>query len=105
MPRYGRCRYVAEWTAVKTRWHLKVNRAEKNRLVKLASNCRNVVLTVRKARIVLRTSTSSATSGGTDPRFSTCTEAKSHGYGPYYKGQDEEYYWYDDRDNDGVVCE
>ncbi|MEO3787376.1 lamin tail domain-containing protein [Actinocorallia sp. B10E7] len=41
----------------------------------------------------------------TDPRFSTCTEAKSNGYGPYYQGQDPEYYWYTDRDGDGVVCE
>lgn len=40
-----------------------------------------------------------------DPRYSTCTEAKAHGYGPYYQGQDPEYYWYNDRDGDGVVCE
>ncbi len=41
----------------------------------------------------------------TDPRFDTCTEAKDAGYGPYVKGQDPEYAWYDDRDGDGVVCE
>ncbi|XVV16380.1 excalibur calcium-binding domain-containing protein [Actinoplanes sp. CA-131856] len=43
--------------------------------------------------------------GGTDPRYSSCTKAKADGYGPYYKGQDPEYDWYQDRDNDGVVCE
>ncbi|MFC3739412.1 excalibur calcium-binding domain-containing protein [Paractinoplanes deccanensis] len=43
--------------------------------------------------------------GGTDPRFSTCTKAKAAGYGPYTQGEDPEYDWYDDRDNDGVVCE
>lgn len=42
---------------------------------------------------------------GTDPRFSTCREAKAAGYGPYYRGKDPEYHWYRDADNDGVVCE
>jgi len=41
----------------------------------------------------------------TDPRFDTCREAKSNGYGPYYSGADAEYDWYRDRDGDGVVCE
>lgn len=41
----------------------------------------------------------------TDPRFSTCKEAKARGYGPYYKGVDPEYEWYRDRDGDGIVCE
>lgn len=40
----------------------------------------------------------------TDPRFSSCKEAKAHGYGPYRRGSTE-YNWYDDRDDDGVVCE
>ncbi|SNY75762.1 excalibur calcium-binding domain-containing protein, partial [Paractinoplanes atraurantiacus] len=44
-------------------------------------------------------------SGGTDPRYATCTKAKAAGYGPYYQGQDPEYDWYQDRDHDGVVCE
>ena len=43
--------------------------------------------------------------GGTDPRFNYCYEANAAGYGPYYRGSDTEYAWYDDRDNDGVVCE
>ncbi|PZM92221.1 MAG: hypothetical protein DIU79_12045 [Actinobacteria bacterium] len=41
----------------------------------------------------------------TDPRFSTCEEAKARGYGPYVKGKDPEYKWYRDRDGDGIVCE
>ncbi|MFG1707863.1 thermonuclease family protein [Nonomuraea sp. M3C6] len=44
-------------------------------------------------------------SGGTDPRFRTCGEANDAGYGPYVKGKDPEYDWYQDRDGDGVVCE
>lgn len=44
-------------------------------------------------------------STGNDPKFSTCGAANAAGYGPYYKGRDPEYYWYQDRDKDGVVCE
>lgn len=51
------------------------------------------------------TSSTGSSSGGTDPRFGTCTDAKAHGYGPYYQGRDTEYSWYEDRDSDGVVCE
>lgn len=43
--------------------------------------------------------------GGTDPRYRTCGEANAAGYGPYYRGKDPEYHWYQDRDGDGVVCE
>lgn len=41
----------------------------------------------------------------TDPRFSYCYEANAAGYGPYRRGSDPEYDWYQDRDNDGIVCE
>lgn len=40
-----------------------------------------------------------------DPRFATCADAKANGYGPYYRGQDPEYAWYRDGDNDGIACE
>lgn len=42
---------------------------------------------------------------GTDPRFRTCGDANDSGYGPYRRGVDEEYSWYQDRDGDGLVCE
>lgn len=42
---------------------------------------------------------------GTDPHFSYCYEVVAAGYGPYYEGQDPEYNWYTDADNDGSVCE
>ncbi len=44
---------MREWTVVKTRWSLTVNGAEKRTLVRLAGECRNVVLHVRMARVVL----------------------------------------------------
>jgi hypothetical protein len=48
-----------------------------------------------------------ATGGGgsNDPRNGTCAESKAHGYGPHVQGEDPEYYWYIDRNNDGDVCE
>ncbi|WP_327092936.1 excalibur calcium-binding domain-containing protein [Nonomuraea sp. NBC_01738] len=42
---------------------------------------------------------------GNDPRFRTCAEANAAGYGPYRRGVDPEYGWYQDRDGDGLVCE
>jgi endonuclease YncB( thermonuclease family) len=42
---------------------------------------------------------------GTDPRFATCKQAISNGYGPYVSGADVEYSWYRDSDKDGTVCE
>jgi hypothetical protein len=40
-----------------------------------------------------------------DPRFDTCKDAQANGYGSYRQGEDPEYAWYHDRDDDGVVCE
>lgn len=51
------------------------------------------------------TAPTSTTTSSTDPRFSYCYEANDAGYGPYYQGQDPEYAWYNDSNNDGIVCE
>ena len=107
-PRYGRCRYVRQWVAVKVRWSLSVDPAEKRALRVRASGCANTLLTVRRASIARTstTGTSGTTSGGTtDPRFDYCYQAVAAGYGPYYRSRDPEYAWYTDRDGDGVVCE
>lgn len=40
-----------------------------------------------------------------DPVFGTCGEATDAGFGDYLRGRDPEYFTYDDRDGDGVVCE
>ena len=45
------------------------------------------------------------TTSNLDPRFDTCGEANDAGYGPYVNGKDSEYDWYQDRDDDGLVCE
>ena len=43
------CRYVAEWTAVKIRWRLTVDSAEKSALTSIAAGCTNVMITVTPA--------------------------------------------------------
>lgn len=47
LPDFEVCRYVAEWTAVKTRWDLTVDRTEKSTLRQLARDCPNRRLTVQ----------------------------------------------------------
>jgi hypothetical protein len=49
MPTNGRCRYVGEWLAVKLRWRLTVNTAEKNALTSLAVGCTDITITVTRA--------------------------------------------------------
>ncbi len=50
LPDHGRCRYVREWVAVKHRWGLRVDRAEKRVLRDLASSCDNTRIRLRIAR-------------------------------------------------------
>lgn len=54
LPRRAHCRYLREWTAVKTRWSLTVNKAEKRIMRRLADDCRNTALHVTRARIQLK---------------------------------------------------
>ena len=46
LPLLERCRYIGEWVAVKHRWNLTVDQAEKDALTLQANNCDNVTLTV-----------------------------------------------------------
>ncbi|NES13101.1 MULTISPECIES: HNH endonuclease family protein [Micromonospora] len=51
LPPYAsaRCRYVDEWVAVKIRWRLTVDSAEKSALTSWANNCPNVTISVTYA--------------------------------------------------------
>jgi hypothetical protein len=62
----ARCRYVREYVAVKTRWKLTVDRPEKRTLLRTARSCRNVVVTVRPAKVFLRGSGGTGDSGTAD---------------------------------------
>jgi hypothetical protein len=51
MPSYSgaRCRYITEWVAVKKRWGLTADSAEKSALTSQAATCTNVTITVTLA--------------------------------------------------------
>ena len=118
-----RCTYVATWTAVKWRWKLSIDQAEKNAISATMKNCTTASLKVAgltQANIssdttpttttpTTTTPTTTPASGttpvGNDPRYSSCAKAKAAGYGPYLQGTDPEYSWYRDADKDGIVCE
>jgi hypothetical protein len=46
----ARCRYITEWTAVKTRWGLSVDEAEKAKLIRVADRCPDAVVDTEPAR-------------------------------------------------------
>ena len=49
-PQYDTCRYLREFVAVKLRWRLSVDAAEKQAMSSLASSCTNTTITVTRAR-------------------------------------------------------
>lgn len=107
------CQYVGRWVAVKYRWSLSIDATEKKVLASKLATCGNSsnVVVPTKAKISLDSkpspsSTVAPPSNGVDPKFASCAEALRNGYkGPYKKGVDPEYAFYDDRDGDGLVCE
>ena len=110
-----RCTYVATWTAVKWRWQLSINQAEKDAISATMRNCTTTSLKVAgltRAEISYGTTPPTTTKpptttmpAGNDPPYSSCAKAKAAGYGPYRRGIDPEYSWYRDGDSDGIVCE
>jgi hypothetical protein len=49
MPTYDKCRYLREFVAVKLRWRLSVDNAEKSALQNLSSGCTDTTITVTRA--------------------------------------------------------
>jgi hypothetical protein len=112
LPSRARCKYATHWIAVKYRWRLRVNSAERTKLAAILSGtCGSKTLTVPARALSYAAATGGTATttppptSGTDPRFSYCYQAIAAGYGPYYQGTDPEYDWYTDADSDGVVCE
>jgi hypothetical protein len=107
------CQYVGRWIAVKYRWSLSVDSAEKSYLSNKVASCGSAadVVAPTKATVALGPApvakpTPIPTQAGTHPKFSSCAEAARNGYrGPYVRGVNPEYAWYQDRDGDGQVCE
>jgi hypothetical protein len=81
---------------------LEAEKSKRKRLIKaaVAKAVDKVKASSPKPKTVADTSDTS-----TDPRFDTCGAANAAGYGNYQRGSDPEYNWYQDRDNDGSVCE
>ena len=50
LPAQQQCRYLREWVAVKHRWRLSVDSAEKRAMTSLASGCANSTITMTLAR-------------------------------------------------------
>jgi hypothetical protein len=109
-----RCAYVARQIDVKKGYGLWVTPAEKTAMARVLAACPTqrlpgpVHTRVSGAPTASRPTPShspTASGSGLDPRYSTCKEAKAHGYGPYRRGVDPEYYWYRDADHDGIDCE
>ena len=113
LPSENLCLYAKSWIGVKFRWRLSVNSQEKSKLRQLLSNCKGTMKVPPRAQTTIVSNTQptsppdqpSTSHSAIDPRFGTCGEAISAGFGPYKKGINDEYFWYIDRDKDGVVCE
>lgn len=100
------CIYLVRWTAVKYRWRLTVDEREKQAILEQFESSPPKTLrlpTIKRANVP--GSQGGGDSDTNDPRFGTCAEATEAGYGPYEEGVDPEYWWYEDRDGDGTVCE
>lgn len=112
-----RCTYLASWVAVKWRWGLSVDPSERAGLTRALGACGAGVLVEQptRARVVLAPAPRPPAPrpvvapprppSGNDPDLGTCGAVIAAGLGPYRRGIDPEYAWYQDRDGDGIVCE
>ena len=114
-----RCTYVARQAAVKKKYGVWVTAAEKAAMLSILARCPGQALPKPGPQPTIASNTGGPapasrsttaptrkpSTGGTDIDYGTCKAAKAAGKGPYYEGKDPEYYWYTDRDHDGIVCE
>jgi hypothetical protein len=49
LPPFSKCRYLREFVAVKVRWRLSVDAAERVAMIELAASCENTTITVKRA--------------------------------------------------------
>ena len=67
------CRYITEWTAVKTRWGLSVDTAEKTALTSYGNSCTNSTVTVDVVLGGSTTTSPTATATATSTSGGSCT--------------------------------
>jgi len=120
------CEYVARQIAVKAKYQLSLTRDEHAAIAAILASCPDEPTPVGDAPISApvapverRPAAPAATprpaappppptirpTSATDPNYGTCKQAKANHRGPYVRGRDPEYDYYQDRDGDGVVCE
>lgn len=124
--RVYRCKYIARQIAVKAKYELSLTQAEHDAMAEILTACPDEIVPVGDAPISVPTAhaepgahTPTSTSrpappplppptvhpASTDQNYGTCKQAKANGKGPYVRGRDPEYAYYQDRDADGIVCE
>lgn len=116
-----RCAYVARQIAVKAKYGLWVTPAEREAMHAVLKTCPEQPAPTSEAPVTgpreeadsrgaaesrhPAPPNKSRPAGAVDPDYGSCKEAKARGKGPYRRGRDPEYDYYQDRDGDGVVCE
>lgn len=101
----ARCRYVADWIAVKARWQLSMDGAEMSFLRSyLPANCADLRIAPWETVPVARVEAPTDTTTGDEIYFANCTEARAAGVAPIQVGEPG-YRSGLDRDKDGVACE
>jgi hypothetical protein len=126
------CKYVARQIAVKAKYQLSLTRDEHDAMAAVLATCPDEPAPVGDAPThapiahverepsaptpTPRPAAPAAPSpphptppavrpAATDPNYGTCKQARANHRGPYVRGQDPEYDYYQDRDGDGIVCE
>ncbi|MFW2514492.1 GmrSD restriction endonuclease domain-containing protein [Demequina sp. SO4-13] len=116
-----RCDYVARQVAVKEKYDVWITAAELDAMLRVLDGCPGHELPEPGDQPVMAdnvgrapdavptppTTPAPTTTGGDalDPDMGTCKAATAAGFGPYAQGEDPEYGYYRDGDNDGQVCE
>ena len=101
----ARCRYLADWIAVKARWQLSLDGAEMNFLRSyLPANCADLRIAPWETVPVSQMAAPTNTTAGDEIYFANCSEARAAGAAPIRVGEPG-YRSGLDRDKDGVACE
>jgi hypothetical protein len=115
-----RCTYVARQIAVKAKYGLWVTPPEREAMARVLRACPDEPAPIGDAPILApinppeprpeeprapAESSPKPQSRASAANYGTCKAAKAAGAGPYVRGKDPEYAYYQDRDGDGVVCE
>ncbi|SDQ03989.1 Excalibur calcium-binding domain-containing protein [Quadrisphaera sp. DSM 44207] len=105
-----RCAYVARQVAVKSAHGLWMTQAEHDAVARVLAACPDEPLPAGDGAPAPPATPGGAAGAGAagdglDPRHGSCSQVVAAGLGPYRRGADPEYDWYQDGDGDGTACE